>query len=79
MIFGGAESYLGPPYKFWGGAAAPPAPPLPTPLAEVTASRGGPMASSAMHFHRARWENKIVSIFLHFIQRQMKKLCFFIG
>ena len=23
MIFGGAESYLGPPYKFWGGPRPP--------------------------------------------------------
>jgi hypothetical protein len=28
MIFGGAESYLGPPYKFLGGPRPPPPPPL---------------------------------------------------
>ena len=31
-IFGGAERYSGPPRNNFGGAAAPPAPPLPTPL-----------------------------------------------
>ena len=31
-IFGGGERYSGPPRNNFGGAAAPPAPPLPTPL-----------------------------------------------